>query len=99
MFLTKKNLIGEKWWCFLKHKTLQAGEEITFTFCTTTSKQSDCTVLYETSVLCTLHLITFNGGSTQFTEIQVDEVILQTSRQCTPNLHALTVRCYKVDGW
>ena len=46
-----KHLIGETRCCFLKHKTLQVGEEITFTFCTTTSEQNDCTVLYETTVL------------------------------------------------
>ena len=46
-----KHLIGEMRSCFLKHKTLQVGEEITFTFCTTTSEQNDCTVLYETTVL------------------------------------------------
>ena len=45
-----KHLIGETRLCFLKHKTLQVGEEITFTFCTT-SEQNDCTVLYETTVL------------------------------------------------
>ena len=56
-------MIGETRWCFLKHKTLQVGDEITFTFCTTTSEQSDCTVLYETTVLWTLDLITFNGIS------------------------------------
>ena len=64
-----KPLIGETQWCFLRHKTLQVGEEITFTFCTTTSEQNDCTVLYETTVLWTLDLIIFNGISTQFTEI------------------------------
>ena len=32
-----KHLIGETR-CFLKHKTLEVGEEITFTFCTTTSE-------------------------------------------------------------
>ena len=46
-----KHLIGETQLCFLKQKTLQIGEEITFTFCTTTSEQNDCTVLYETTVL------------------------------------------------
>ena len=65
--------------CFLKHKTLQVGEEITFTFCATISEQNDCTVLYETAVLSTLDLITFNGISTQFTEIHVGGAILQTS--------------------
>ena len=49
-----KHLICETQWCFLKQKTLQIGEEITFTFCTTTSEQNDCTVLYETTVLWTL---------------------------------------------
>ena len=53
-------LIGETQWCFLRHKTLQVGEEITFTFCTTTSEQNDCTVLYETTVLWTLVLIAFD---------------------------------------
>ena len=39
-----KHLIVET--CFLKHKTVQADEEIKFTFCSTTSEQNDCTVLY-----------------------------------------------------
>ena len=55
-----KHLLRETRWCFLKHKTLQVGEEITFTFCTTTSEQNDCTVLYETTVLWTLVLIAFD---------------------------------------
>ena len=55
-------------------KHLIASKEITFT---TTSKQNDCTVLYETAVLCTLDLITFIGISTQVTEIHVDGAILQ----------------------
>ena len=59
-----KHFIGETRWCFLKHKNLQAGEEITCTFCKTTSEQKDCTVLYETTVLWTLDLIRFNGIST-----------------------------------
>ena len=46
-----KHLIGETRVCFLKQKTLQIGEEITFTFGTTTSEQNDCTVLYKTTVL------------------------------------------------
>ena len=93
-----KPLIGETQWCFLRHKTLQVGEEITFTFCTTTSKQNDCTVLCETTVSWPLDLITFNGPSTQFTEIHVGEAILQTSWQCTSSLHTLTVRLNKVGG-
>ena len=64
-----KDLKGETRWCFLKHKTLHIGDKIAFTFCTTTSEQNDCTVLYETTVLWTLDLIIFNGISTQFTEI------------------------------
>ena len=40
--------------------------------------------------LCTLDLITINGILTQFTEIHVDRAILQTSGQCTGNLHILT---------
>ena len=40
--------------------------------------------------LCTLDLITINGILTQFTEIHVDRAILQTSGQCTRNLHILT---------
>ena len=71
-------MIGETWWFFLKHKTLQVGEERTFTFCTTTSVQNDCTALYETTVLLTLDLITFNRVLTQFTEIHVGGAILQT---------------------
>ena len=79
-------MIGETRWCFLKHKTLQIGEEITFTFCTTASEQNDY-VLYETTVLWTLDLIIFNGISTQFTEIQVGGLMLQTS--C--NVHAVYI--------
>ena len=78
-----KHFIGETWWCFLKHGTLQVGEEITFALCTTKSEQSDCTALWETRGLCTLGLITFNGISTQFTEIHVGGAIVQTSWQCT----------------
>ena len=39
-----KHLIGETRWCFLKHKTLQVGEEITFTFLQQHQSQNDCTV-------------------------------------------------------
>ena len=49
----------------MKQATLQAGEEIASTLCTTTSEQNDCTVLYERTVLCALDVITFNGISTQ----------------------------------
>ena len=84
---------------FSKHKTLQVGEEITLTFCTTTSGQKNCTVLYETTVLWTLGLITFNGISTQFTEIQVGGAMLQTSWQCTCSFYTLTVGRDKVAGW
>ena len=83
---------------FLRHKTLQAGEEIIFTFCTTL-EQKDCTVLYETTVFCTLDLITLNGISTQFTEIHVEGAILETSWQCKCSLHTLTAWRNKVDGW
>ena len=47
---TIKHLTGETQ-CFLKHKTIQVGEEIIFTFCIATSEQNACTVLYETTVL------------------------------------------------
>ena len=46
-----KHLIGETRWCFLKHKTLQVGEEITFTFCTTTSEQNDCSPIRNNSFM------------------------------------------------
>ena len=46
-----------------------------------------------------LDLITFNGVSTQFTEIQVGGAMLQTSWQCTRSLHALTVRRNVVECW
>ena len=83
----------------MEHETLlQIGEEITFTFCTTTSEQKDCTVLFETTVLRKLDLITSNRVLTQFTEIHVGGAILQTW-QCTSSLHTLTVRRNKVDGW
>ena len=93
-----KHLIGKAQWCFLKPKTLQLSEEITFACCTTTSEQNDCTVLYETSVLWTLDLKTFNRISTQFTEIHVGRTILQTW-QCTCNLHTLTMWRDKVGSW
>ena len=83
----------------MKHITLQVDEEIAFTFCIATSEQNDCAVLYETTVLSTLDLITFNGTSTQFTEIHVDRAILQTSWQCRRSLHTLTVQHKKVDSW
>ena len=92
-------MTGETRWCFLKHKTLQIGEEITFTFCTTTSKQNNCAVLCETTVLWTLDLIIFNEISTQFTEIQVGGLTSQTSWQCTCRLHTLTERCNMVECW
>ena len=92
-------MIGETRWCFLKHKTLQIGEEITFTFCTTTSKQNNCAVLCETTVLWTLDLIIFSGISTQFTEIQVRGLMSQTSWQCTRRLHTLTERRNMVECW
>ena len=84
---------------FSKHKTLQVGEEITLTLCTTTSEQDDCTVLYKTTVLWTLDLTTFNGIATQFTEIQVGGAMLQTSWQCTCSFYTLTVGRDKVAGW
>ena len=92
-----KHLICETRWYFLKHKTLQVGEEITFTFCTATSERNDCTVLYEARVLWTLYLITFSRISTQLTEIHVGGATLQTW-QGTRSLRTLTVR-RKVDGW
>ena len=92
-----KHLICETRWCFLKHKTLQVGEEITFTFCTAPSERNDCTVLYEARVLWTLYLITFTRISTQLTEIHVGGATLQTW-QGTRSLRTLTVR-RKVDGW
>ena len=78
---------------------MQVSEEITFTFCARTSKQNDCTVLCETTVSWPLDLITFNGPSTQFTEIHVGGAILQALWQCTSSLHTLTVRRNKVGGW
>ena len=45
----------------MKQTTSQAREETTFTFGITTSEQNDCTVLYETTVLCSSNLMTFNG--------------------------------------
>ena len=84
---------------FTKHKTLQVGEEITLTFCTTTSEQNDLTVSYETTVLWILDLITFNRILTQFNKIQVGGAMLQTSWQCTCSLHTLTVQHNKVEGW
>ena len=92
-------MIGETWWCFLKHKTLQIDEEITFTFFTTTSEQNDCTVLHKMWVLWTLDLIIFNRILTQFTEIQVGRLMLQTSWQYTCSLHTLTVWCNMVEFW
>ena len=92
-----KHLICETRWYFLKHKTLQVGEEITFTFCTATSERNNCTVLYEARVLWTLYLITFSRISTQLTEIHVGGATLQTW-QGTRSLRTLTVR-RKVDGW
>ena len=92
-----KHLICETRWYFLKHKTLQVGEEITFTFCTATSERNDCTVLYEARVLWTLYLITFSRISIQLTEIHVGGATLQTW-QGTRSLRTLTVR-RKVDGW
>ena len=62
-------------------------------------EQNICTVLYYTTVLCTLDLITFKGISTQFTQIHVDGAILQTSQHCTHSLHVLTTRHNKADGW
>ena len=46
-----KHLIGETRWYFLKHKTLQVGEEIAFTFCTTTSKQKNCSLIRNNSFM------------------------------------------------
>ena len=91
-----KHLIVEI--CFLKHKTEQADEEIKFTFCSATLEQNDCTVLYNTTVLCTLDLITFNRILTQFTDIHVGGAILKTW-QCTRSLHTWTAQHNKVDGW
>ena len=83
----------------MKQRTSQVGEEIILTFFTTTSEQNGCTVLNETTVLCTLDLITFNGISTLLTAIHVDEAILQTSWQCIHSLHLLIAQSNKVDGW
>ena len=62
-----QHLFGKTKWCILKQTTLETGEEITFTFWTTTK------------VSCILDLIDCKGISTQFTEIHVDKAILQTS--------------------
>ena len=74
---------SETKWCFLKQTTLQEGEETTFTFCTTALEQNDCTDLCKTTVLCTLGRITFNGFSTQFTEIPVDEAVTDIATRYT----------------
>ena len=83
----------------MKQKTLQVGEEMKFTFCTTTLEQNDCTVLYETTVVCTLDIITLKRILTQFTKIYVDWAMLQTPCKCRRNLHILNVRSDRVDGW
>ena len=94
-----KYSIDETSWCFLKQRVLQAGEETTLAFCKTASEQNDSTVLYETTVLCALDVITFNGKSTQFTEIHLDGAVLRTSWQCTRILHIITGQSNKVDSW
>ena len=46
-----KHLIGGTRWCFLKHKTSQVSEEITFIVCTTTLEENNCIALYKTTAL------------------------------------------------
>ena len=92
-------MIGETWWCFLKHKTLIVGKEITFTFCATTPEQNNCTVLYETTVLWTLDLITFNGISNVLhwfllTDLQMGTLVTFTlcivTSEITETVYAVT---------
>ena len=72
-----KHLIGETRWCFLKHKTLQVGEEITFTFCTTTSESeqlhsqhSQWSDLSDVTVIASL-LIAFDSSLKSQHEVKI----------------------------
>ena len=74
---------------FLKQTTLQAVKK--YHLHSVQQHQNRMVAQFHTKQqLCTLDLITINGILTQFTEIHVDRAILQTSGQCTRNLHILT---------